>query len=850
MTHMLADVRYALRTLRKSPVFTSVAVISIALGLGANTAIFTLVDQALLRLLPVKDPQQLVLLHGRGGWHGNSQGDQYVLTYPIYEALRDRNEVFSSVFARRNYAMQVAVQGRTERVPGELVSGNYFSVLGVGAALGRVITAEDDKTPGEHPVAVISHSYWQARFGGDPNVIGTKIIVNDTPLTIIGVSQRGFDGIDKGEVSQLRVPLMMTAAIAKTIGGDPPALQEHGLRWLHVFARLRPDLTIEQAQARLQPSYHSLLVEETKQVRFADVPAEVATSFLKGTIELVPAAQGHPNFSRNLAKPLWVLMAIVVGLLLIACANVANLLLARGTARQREIALRLALGASRARIMQQLLVESLLIAITGSAMGLLLATWGASLLLGFVVNPDQSVTLSARPDLRMAGFNVLIAMVTGLLFGLAPALQATHPELAPTLKEQASSVPGGGQVRLRKALVVSQVALSLLLLIGAGLFVRSLRNLLTLDPGFKTTNLVSFGIDPRLNGYRPEQTKVLYKMLLQRLNATPGVESASLAVVPLLGGNQWVSSMAVEGYRRKPGEDMSTWTNVVTPDFFKTMGIPLIAGRDFRDTDLRTRKAEEQDPRLQVDGFRVVIANESFVKRYFGNRNPIGLHVGWGATGNEPTPMEIVGVVKDAKYTGIRDDTPQQLYFPVFEYDRAGGVTAYVRTTNPPQTMFNLVRQTMTQLDANLPVFAMKTVDDQLNRSLANDRLMASLSSIFSVLATLLAMIGLYGVMAYTVSRRTREIGIRIALGALSGRIAWLVMREVLMLVGIGMVIAVPAVWAASTYVRSQLYGVTPADPATLVIASLALAAVAALAGLVPALRAARVNPITALRYE
>jgi len=849
MTHLLADLRYALRTLRKSPIFTVVAVLSIALGIGANTAIFTLVDQVLLRLLPVKDPQQLVLLQGRGPSRGNWQGDQYVLSYPIYTDIRDHNDVFSGVFARRNWPMQVSHQGRTERIAGELVSGTFFPVLGVGAALGRMITPEDDKTPGGHPVAVLSYDYWRSRFAADPHVIGQKILVNNYPLTIIGVSQQGFDGIDIGFVPQVRVPMMMAMQITASTG--PSRLENRRWRWVHIFGRMRPGVTIDQVKARLQPFYHSILDMETKQVGFEGASEEVKREFVTGTLDVLPAAQGRPGVQNNLARPLWVLMAIVVGLLLIACANVANLLLARAGARQREIAVRLALGASRRRIVQQLFVESLLLALAGSAIGLLFATWGATLLLGLIVDAERTVMVSATPDLRIVAFNFAIALITGLLFGLAPALQSTRPELAPTLKDHAGSVLGGGHVRLRKALVVSQVALSLLLLIGAGLFVRSLRNLLTLDPGFKTANLVAFSIDPRLNGYTTVRAKELYKTLAQRLDATPGVESAAFSMVAALDGNQWRTNVAVEGYRPKPHEDMTPWGNMITPGYFTTMGIPLIGGRDFRTTDERTRRPDERDPQLAGLGYRVAIANESFVKQYFGNENPIGRHVGFDTgTPAPPTPIEIIGVVKDTKYTGLRDDMPRQLYFPMLEDDNASGMTGYVRTSNSPATMFNLVRQVMTGIDPNLPIFAMRTLDDQLNRSVSNERLVASLSAIFSAFATLLAMIGLYGVMAYTVSRRTREIGIRMALGAMSGNIAWLVMREVFVLVAIGMAIAGPATWALSRYVRSQLYGITPADPGTLITAAISLAAVAALAGLVPALRAARVNPITALRYE
>jgi predicted permease len=855
MAHLLADFRYALRMLRKSPIFTIVAVLSIALGLGANTAIFTLVDQTLLRLLPVKDPQQLVLLRGEGKYQGNWQGDMFALPYPQYVDFRDHNDVFSGMFGRRNWGMAVSYKGRTERVAGELVTGTFFNVLGVNAALGRVLTPEDDQKRGAHPVAVISYSYWQSRFAGDPNIVGQKIILNSYPFTIVGVSEQGFDGIDLSFVPQIRVPMMMaeeiTASGPLSRGGQSYRLEYRQLRWIHIFGRMKPGVTIDQVKARLQPLYHSMLEMDVKQEAFNGTTEEARKAYLAGTIEVLPGSQGRPELQRTLARPLWVLMAIVAGLLLIACANVANLLLARASARQREVALRLALGASRARIVQQLLVESLVLAIAGSALGLVMATWGANLLLGFLTSPEQSFALSASPDARIVAFNFGIALLTGLLFGLAPALQSTRPELAPTLKDHAGSVLGGAQVRLRKALVVSQVALSLLLLIGAGLFVRSLQNLLSLDPGFKTANLVTFNIDPRLNGYTSVRAKELFKSLQQRLATTPGVESASMSSEAVLTGDQWLSVFTVEGHQAKPGSDRNSWVNTVTPGYFETFGVPLIAGRTFRPTDERTRTLEERqrDSRAPM-GFRVAVVNESFVKTFFEGENPIGRHVGFGTNPGTPTPIEIIGVVKDAKYTGMRDAMPPTIFFPVLEGDFFGDVTVYVRTTNPPAVMFNLVRQTMSQLDPNMPISAMATLDETLQQSLSNERLMASLSGIFSGLATLLAMIGLYGVMAYTVSRRTREIGIRMALGAVSGNIAWLVMREVLVLVAIGMIIAGPIVWGLSRYVQSQLYGITPADPATLAGASIALAAVAALAGLIPALRAARVNPIAALRYE
>jgi predicted permease len=849
MSHLLADLRYALRMLRKSPVFTAVAMLSIALGIGANTAIFTLLDQALLRLLPVKNPQDLVLVRPKGPWSGSNWGDGNELSYPMYVDFRDHNDVFDGMFCRFSYSMHVGFSGKTERASAEIVSGTYFPVLGVRPALGRLIGPEDDKVPGGHPVAVLQYDYWKSRFSADPSVIGQKLIVNDHPMVVIGVAQEGFNGADLGNVSQVYVPMMMKAQM--TPGWD--GMTDRHYRWVNTFARLRPGVTREQAQAHLQPYYRSLLEMEVQDAYFARSSARNKASYVTSNIEVLKGSAGKANLQRSMTQPLWILMAIVAGVLVIACANVANLLLARATARQREIALRLALGASRMRIVQQLLIESLLLAVLGGAAGLLLATWGAHALLGFFVDPEQPVTITASPDLRILAFNFLVALGTGLLFGLVPALQSTRPALAPTLKDSAGAVLGGGHVRLRKGLVATQVALSLLLLIGAGLFIRSLTKLMAVDPGFNTTNLLTFSLDPSLNGYAPVRAKQYYKDLLQRLDSTPGVAGAGFTTVSLLEGNQWSSTVSVEGYPRKEDENMNMLCNGISPGYFKAMGIALLSGREFDARDDYTRPPAEpgaDNSRRARSPYRVAIANESFARKHLGGVNAIGKHVGFGGNPGTPTPIEIIGIVKDTKYTGLRDETQRQLFFPVLEDDNPGGITVYLRTQTDPGTMFQTLRRVVQQLDPNVPIYGMRTVERQVEQSVRVERFVTSLSSIFSLLATLLAMIGLYGVMAYTVARRTREIGVRMALGAVSGNIAWLIMREVVVLVAIGMAIGLPAAWYLSHYVESQLFGVTTMDATAISGAILGLAAVATVAGLIPALRATRVNPVIALRYE
>src|SRR4051812_23188934 len=866
--HIVRDLRYAFRGLARSPLFTSVALVSIALGIGANTAIFTLVDEVLLRRLPVRSPDQLVLFNGARNHYGNNSGGN-MLSFPMYEDFRDNfveldapaaqttlprvslpvakgapaRKIFSGMFARRPIAMNVGVGGQTERVPGELVSGTYFQVLGVGAAVGRVITPEDDKR-GDGPVAVLSYDYWRTRFGADPKVVGQAITVNNNKLTIIGVSQAGFDGVDIGYVPSIRVPVLMKAQM--TPNWDD--VDNRRSRWVNVFGRLKPGVTREQAKAALQPYFHALLEQEVLEPAFSGTTSYTREQFLKGQVDLLDAAQGRSPIRQQLSQPLWLLLAIVGGVLLIACANVASLLIARATSRQKEIAVRLALGASRGRIVGQLLVESVLLAGIGGILGLVIASWTTTFLLGFLPVSDTPHVISGSIDARVLVFNFVLSLATGLVFGLVPALRSTRPSLAPTLKDTVGAVVGGGgSVRLRRGLVIAQVTVSVLLLIGAGLFIRSLRNLRTLDLGLKTENLIAFNLSPTLNGYTPLRSKQFEKQVFERVGALPGVTGAAFAQMGLLEGNEWDSSMSVEGYEAKPGESMNPYCNAVSPGYFKTLSIRLIAGRDFDDRDVRFDPA---DPKAQLPSYKVAIVNESFAKHYFGDRSPLGRHIGFGSNPGTKTPIEIVGVVKDSKYTGVRDEIPRQLFFAFMENDSAGGAVMYVRTTSQPDAAFGAIRQIVRQLDSNVPIYNLRTMEHQMDVSLLNDRLIATLSAAFGILATLLAVIGLYGVMAYTVARRTREIGVRMALGAVPADVIWLVMREVLVLVGSGLGLGLVASWALGRYVGSQLYGVGGSDPVTIAAACLLLSTVAALAGYVPARRATRVNPTLALRYE
>ena len=528
----------------------------------------------------------------------------------------------------------------------------------------------------------------------------------------------------------------------------------------------------------------------------------------------------------------------------------ASLLIARATSRQKEFAVRLALGAGRGRIVSQLLAESVLLAGLGGVLGLGVARWTSGFLLGFLPTGETPHVLSSSLDWRILAFNFALALATGVLFGLVPALRSTKPTLAPTLKDQVGTVVGGGSgVRFRKALVVSQVMLSVLLLIGAGLFIRSLQNLHLTDLGMRADNLLAFSLDPSIGGYSPERTQEFYQQLLARMKTQAGVSGSAVASIGVLEGNEWDSTMTIEGYEAKPGENMNPYCNAVSPGYFKTMGVPFVAGRDF---EARDAGVIPPDPKLQwpPSTFRVAIVNERFAKHYYGNASPIGRRIGFGGDPGTPTPIEIIGVVKDAKYTGVRDDIPRTVYFAYQQMDDAGLATVYLRATQDPAAVFAAVRRTLREMDSNIPIYNLRTLARQIERSLLTERIVAALSTAFGVLATLLAVIGLYGLMTYTASRRTREIGLRMALGAVSGDVVWLVMREVIVLVGVGVTLGLAAAWGLSRLIGNQLYGISPNDPITMVAAACGLTIIALVAGYIPAYRAARVNPVTALRYE
>ncbi|MCA1562281.1 MAG: ABC transporter permease [Acidobacteria bacterium] len=829
----MADLRLALRGLRRSPLFATVAILSLALGIGANTAIFTLIDQILLRKLPVTAPDQLVMLFQQGSHNGSNMGSR-MHSYPLYQDLQQRAEPLAEVLCRRLVPASISVDNQTERVQAEMVSGNFFSMLGVKAAAGRVFNSqEDDQAYQGHPVVVLSYDYWTSRFARDPGVLGKKILVNNYPMTIVGVSAEGFAGIDPAQSPQIRVPVLMKPVMVPD--WTWVHMSDRRTRWVQVFGRLKPGYTVESAQAPLQGLFMQVRAHEMTLPAAKDWSSYSREQFMKGRMNVVSAAMGYSGLRNDFSTALIVLMCMVGLVLLIACANVANLLIARGFMRQKEIAVRLSLGASRGRLVRQLLVESLVLSFAGGVVGLGLAVVLTRGLLALIPSEGQPLLITADPDLRILGFTLGLTFATGVIFGLLPALRASRPDPWTTLKDTMGSIAGtGGSLFLRKGLVTAQVALSFLLLFGAGLFVRSLQNLKTTDTGVVLDNLITFQVSPALNGYDGPRAVQFYAQLLDRLRSAPGIKSAALASVSILSGSEWDSSMSVEGHRAADGEDMQAFMNALSPGYFETMQIPFLEGRDFKQMDLK-------------DDATVAIVNRRFANHFFPGKSAVGKRLGFGSRPDTKLTIEIIGVVADSLYEGPREGVRRQVFVPNWG---PTGVAFYVRTTTASSAAYSLVRNEVRQLDSSMPVYEMKTLEAQLDETLLTDRLIALLSAGFGLLATVLASIGLYGVMAFVVARRKKELGIRLALGAQPGGVIWLVMREVLLLLTIGLAVGIPAAMALGRTVSTQLYGIEPYDPSIAVATTVLLTGVAAVAGLIPAHRASRIDPILALRYE
>ena len=820
MHRLSRDLQYGVRLLLKNPGFALVAVMTLTLGIGANTAIFSLVDELLVRPLPVAHPEQLANL-SVASKHGFDLG----FSRPAYLDYRDRNDVFSGLIAIHNTAVSFRAGDQTERIDATLVTGNYFSVLGVDMALGRGFLPEEDETPNTHPVAVISYQMWKKRFNADPKTIDKTMSLNGHEFTIVGVAPAEFSGTDRGYAPELYIPTMMLAQAAPSMGDDTVSSRKY--MWLTMSGRLKPGVTLQQAEAAMT-------------ALFEEISGPRASGLLAGARMVAKdGRRGDTGRVNDLSFPLKLLMAVVGLVLLIACANVANLLLARATARQKEIAVRVAVGASRSQIIRQMLTEGLLLSLIGASGGLLLALWLTDLLRTYAPpNNAGNVAFDAKLNLRVLGFALALSLLTTLIFGLAPALSASRLDLVPSLKDDAGSRGWNPRrLRLKNVLVIAQVALCFVVLVSAGLCLRSLHNLNTIDAGFDTTKVFVMSVDPGSNGYDEPRGRTFYGELGPRVASLPGVESVSLALLVPLGGGSMIRLFdKLEGYQAQPGETFTIPYNIVDENYFKTMGVPLIAGRSFGRQD-------------NTAGPLVAVVNEAMVRKYWADTNPIGKHIDLSGPNNPLKAPEVVGVVRDSKYRDLTEE-PEPAFFLPLAQEYAPQIALHVRTAAAAGALIPAVRREVQALDANLPVFSVTTLEEQKSRSLYTQRMVANLLTAFGLLALTLAAVGIYGLMAYSVNRRTREIGLRMALGARAGNIMSLVLRQGMTLIVIGVVVGLGGAFAATRVLQSFLFGVSTSDLTTFGTIAFGLIAVAWSACYIPARRAARVDPMVALRYE
>ena len=827
--HVSRDVRYAARSLLRRPGFTATAVLSLALGIGASTAIFSVVDQVLLRTLPVTEPERLVHLDWNGSALSNAWGSNNLMSYPLCRDLDTQRQVFEGVFCRHPTTVNFSTGQRHDPVPAEIVSGSYFPVLGVRPALGRLLDRSDDVQPGAHAVVVVSHNYWKNALGGTPGVVGSKVLINNYPMTVIGVAPASFTGVDPVAVTAAWIPAMMK----KQATPEWDFLLDRRAVWMHVFARLTPAMTRDRAEAGLLPWFKAMLEADARLEGFPNVTAEQRSRYFASVIDVLPAARGLSSLRGTLERPLWVLMVGTALLALLACLNVAGLLLARATARSHELTTRLALGASRGRIAAQLLVESVLIAVGGGLLGVAAAPVVSRTLVSLL---SQNADLSFRIDARVVLFVFLVTGLTAVLCSLAPVFQTARIPIITSLKER-SRIAGG--TRLRKVLVTGQMAFALVLLIGAGLLVRTLSRLHE-NVGFSSGRLIMFGVNPPSIGYGDPDARRLMRDLFRKLQDQPGVEAVAVANTSLLQGGSFSRVLTIQSNERIV-TDGSVYGLRVTPGFFSTLGVRMVAGRDFDERD--TRSAVPGTP-----GFRSAIVNQSFARRYFGDRSPVGHHVGIGNQPDTPTTIEIVGVVDDFSYQSLRLKESEHVFFPFWERQSEDG-TFYVRVRGTPEAAFASIRATVEQVDRTLPV-SLRTYEDQIERSLWTERALATLSTAFGAMALLLSAVGLFGVMSFVVTRRTQEIGVRLALGATRSGAVWLIFRDALAMIVAGTAIALPSAWALSRLISAQLFGVRPVDGPTFIVASSVLALVALGAATLPAWRAASVSPTEALRFD
>lgn len=834
----MGTLRIALRTLTKTPFVTTVAILSLALGIGANAAIYSLFDQMLLQALPVPEPSELVNLANPGPKPGSTScgqagGCDEVFSYPMFRDLEAASTGFAGIAAHVAFGANLARDGQTVSATGLLVSGSYFPLLGVQPTLGRLLGPEDDKNIGEGFVAVLSHDYWQNRLGGDPSVLNGSIIVNGQALTIVGVAAAGFRGTTMGSRLDIFVPITMRTVLMPTWQG----FENRRSYWAYLFGRLRPGVQLERAGPELNGVYTAII---------NDVEAELQSGMSEPTMErfrarelgFAPGVRGQSSMHGEVETPLLLLFAITGIVLLIACANVANLLLARGAQRAQEMAVRGALGASRLQLLKQLLTESVLLASLGGVASLIVARWTlAAIGSALPAEATDSIALGLNPSVVL--FASGLSLLTGVVFGFYPALHATRSDLAAVLRSS-SGQPSGSKdaARFRSSMVIAQLALSTALLVSAGLFIKSLINVTQVDLGLNTTNLVQFGISPELNGYQPEETKALFAQAEEALAALPGVTGVSSGMVAVLGGSSWGNSVSVEGFEFGPDIDSNSRLNIVGPGYFSTLGIPLIAGREFTVDDT-------------LDTPQVAIINEAFADKFgLDARRAVGKRMSVGGSGADDLDVEIVGIIENAKYSEVKQAVPAMYFTPYRQDDSIGDMTFYVRTAGDPEQVLRAVPTVIERLDPNLPVEELKTLAIQVRESLFLDRIIGMLSTAFATLATLLAAIGLYGVLAYTVALRTREIGVRMALGANARSVRGLVLRQLGRMAAIGAGIGLIAAVALGRAAQSLLFELDGADPLVMGLSVLTLGLIALLAGYIPARRASRIDPMQALRWE
>ncbi|MEZ5402730.1 MAG: ABC transporter permease [Bryobacteraceae bacterium] len=836
----MRTIRLAFRNLLRTPVTTAVAVVSLALGIGANTAMFSVMDQVLWRTLPVPEPERLAFVYHPGPLQGSvstDEGGGPSFSYPVYLGLARQQTAFTGLAAARSSGASISYANNAIRGSVHIVTGNYFEVLGVRAAMGRVLSRADDVTRGGHPVAVLSHKYWSNTMGSNPAVLNQTIVVNGTPLTIVGVAQRGFENERVGADPELFVPVAMRPQVIPSRRGERDEvddLDNRRVHWITIFGRLKPGTTLAQAQAALDVPYRAQVEEDIKAY---STPSKTLVEQVRAKhIVLKPGKHGRGGLRGGARTPILLVLCITAVVLLIACANVANLLLARASTRSREIALRLSVGATRWQIIRQLLTESWVLAGVSGAAGLLVAVATLRLMIASV--PARGgPSLTATLDVSVLLLSLGLCLATGVLFGLYPAIQASRADVASAIKDQAGQASAGGAANgFRKALTVGQMAASLALLVTAGVFGTSLLKQLRMELGLRADHLISFSVDPSLNKYTPAQTASFYERLERGLAAAPGAMLVTSTAVPVIAGSNWSENITVPGFAASRDEDNDSYMALIGPAYFRTMGTPLLAGREFTESDT-------------VAGQPVAIVNETFADFYFKDGQAIGRVFSEGS-GDKLVPVTIVGVTANAKYSSLKEKPRRVFYIPYRQRKNMPALNFYVRTAAPPERLAPQLRRVVAEIDPNLPIDNLKTMDAQLAENMAEERLMTNLVLAFAGLATVLAAIGLYGVMAFNVARRTREIGIRMAIGATGGDVRRMVLREAAWMLAVGTAGGVALAMGASRAVAAAMEEIAPASAGLYGLAAAALAVVALAAAWAPAVRATRVDPNRALHYE